>query len=400
MLFKSNRPARERGILISIILGILGHVVSAMFFYSQITPDYEYFESPAQLKTVQLDTIYTQEALEKLYINFEKDLVKISPDISVVNTTKNSNCTKKYHRYSEVFEEMLICHNDNDILQKTVSSIDIKYAKLLGNQPVSVPYFLNKHPKISLWILFISLAIGFSMFFIPFFYAGICYYAKRMPKSIIWGNVRISFLIAILLILPLFFYKVNHPNLLFKPTDMISYFGFGYSKATLFTGATLPFIGVIFWMILVLMINSKVSYLYENDFDTLVLKFKQYREALEKYFIVIALFLAFTIFCTDTLLRTLNSLTTSAPNLYPTEFAYSNGLIHTFFLVLIYLGIHTNLSYIKQQINENATVSAAVKDDLKESKSFVSYLKVILTMLAPVIGSSVQEIIGLIGNIT
>ena len=71
MLFKSNRPARERGILISIILGILGHVVSAMFFYSQITPDYEYFESPAQLKTVQLYTIYTQEALEKLYINFE-----------------------------------------------------------------------------------------------------------------------------------------------------------------------------------------------------------------------------------------------------------------------------------------------------------------------------------------
>ncbi|WP_298422502.1 hypothetical protein [uncultured Kordia sp.] len=395
----SNRPAHERGILFSIILGILGHVVSAMFFYAQITPDYEYFESPEKLKTVQLDTIYTQKALDKVYNTFQKDLESINADILISNTIQHTNCSKKFHRQSEVLTTKMICHNDNNVLQKAGSSTDIRYAKLLGNQPVSVPYFLNKHPKVSLWILFISLAIGFSMFFIPYFYIGIRYYAKRMSKSVVWGNVGISLLIAILLILPLFFYKLNHSNLLFKPTDMISNFGFGYSKATLFTGATLPFFGVIFWMVLVLMINSKISYLFANDFDTLILKFKPYRDALEKYFIIIALFLAFTIFCTDTLLRTLNSLTTVSPNLYPTEFAYSNGLIHTFFLVLIYLGIHSNLNYIKQKINENATVSDTVKDDLKEQKSFISYLKVILTMLAPVIGSGVQEIIGLVSSV-
>lgn len=393
MFFKSKRSFAERGILFSILFGILGYLVSAGFIYKQIKPTTTTFDSIQEVRLAILDTTYTN-----LGIPIKKNYLHDLNELNLKHGIKYDLIERPGYSYkkSRLFEDLIFSSQDEASLHFAISGLDLKYAKMLGKEDIPNPYFMNKNPKIALWVLLISIAVGFSFFLTPLFYAEIKRYSCGLQRNVKIGNIMFAIIIFILLVVPLFLPPLVYPGILFKPTDTSIYFDSGFNSIALMYGATVPFISTIFWLILIFTVNSKISQLYKESAKALVTKFNSIKEDVERYFIVMAFFLAFTIFCTDTLLSTLNSLSINQPTLFPREFAFSNGLIQTFFLILIYFGIQANFSNIKKGINSDATITDKEKEGIVEQQNFFNYVKVVLTMLAPLIGSGLQDVIGII----
>ncbi|WP_298514287.1 hypothetical protein [uncultured Kordia sp.] len=397
MFFKSNRPFAERGILFAILLGIVSYLVFAGIMYTNIKPTYTAYKS-IEKANLMVDSTYTNVGIP-FKEHYLQDLANIDKaDTEKVILVDNIERPNHFYKKSRLFENLLFSSENESYLHFTISGLDLKYAKVLGKNDIPNPYFLNSNPKMALWILLISIAVGFTFFLSPLFYAEIRRYNKDLSIGIRVGNIIFAVIVFAFLVIPLFMPSIIFPGILIKPTDVSIYFDTGFESFAIMYGATVPFVCTIFWLILIFTVNSKISQLYTSNSEKLLTRFKAIKDDVERYFLVIAFFLAFTIFCTDTLLSTLNALGPDAPTLFPREFAFSNGLIQTFFLVLIYFGIQANFSRIKKGIQLNDSITPEDKENLKEHAGFFNYVKVILTMLAPLLGSGIQDLIGLISG--
>lgn len=397
MSVKSSRSSAEKGVLAAIILGISCYLIFAAIMYTNVKPTKTTYRSVEEVALMELtDTTYSNAGLpfKKQYLD---DVARIDKDKEII-LINDTSLSRDFYKKSRLFTNILFASNNESHLHFTISGLDLKYAKLLGKKNIPNPYFMNKNPKLALWILLISIAVGFSFFLSPLFYAEIQRYNTGLSKGIRRWNVFIALIIFILLVVPLFLPPFLFPGILFKPTDTAIFFDSGFSTTAIMLGATIPFACAIFWLILIFTVNSKVSQLFQMNSPKLITQFKEIKADVEKYFLAIAFFLAFTIFCTDTLLTTLNGLTINEPTLFPREFAFSNGLIQTFFLVLIYFGIQANFSRIKKEIYLDDAIKAEDKQQLKEHTSFFNYVKIVLTMLAPLLGSGIQDLIGLVAG--
>jgi len=394
MFFKSDRPFAEKGILFSILLGIVSYLIFAGFVYKQIKPSQTTFSSVAEVNLI-IDTTYSNIGAP-FKSNYLKDLKALNLEHEVLCDAKERSGF--VYKKSRLFEDLVFSSKDKASLHFSISGLDLKYAKLLGKTDIPNPYFMNSNPKMALWVLLISIAVGFTFFLSPLFYAEIRRYNQTLTPQVKVGNVFFAILVFVLLVIPLFMPPLIYPGILFKPTDTSIYFDAGFDKSALMLGATIPFVGTIFWLVLIFTVNSKISQLYQESSKKLVSQFKNIKADIEKYFLVIAFFLAFTIFCTDTLLSCLNSISIDKPTLFPREFAFSNGLIQTFFLVLIYFGIQANFSRIKKGLYLDNSIDDKEKENLTENVSFFNYVKVVLTMLAPLLGSGIQDLISLVAG--
>ncbi|MEM6685634.1 MAG: hypothetical protein AAF617_07525 [Bacteroidota bacterium] len=399
--FKFPRPSAEIGILASIFIGITGYLIFAWFMYRNVQPANDTYRSIVEMQRLTtLDSTYTDAGLD-LKDFYLRDVRRIDKEADTVISKILVDKVERpnyFYKKSRLLKEVVFSSEDEAFLHFTISGLDLKYAKVLGKTDIPNPYFMNRNPKLALWILLISIAVGFTFFLSPLFYSEIRRYSSGLSTVVRVRNVLFSILIFILLVVPLFLPHKVYPGILFKPTDVSIFFDAGFSNAAIMSGATVPFVCAIFWLILIFTVNSKISQLYKVNSASMLLQFKIIKADVEKYFIAIAFFLAFTIFCKDTLLTTLNALSSKEPMLFPKEFAFSNGLIQTFFLVLIYFGIQANFSRIKKGIYLNDSIKKEEKEALEEETSFFNYVKVILTMLAPLLGSGIQDLLGLVAG--
>lgn len=399
MFFKSSEYKFHTYFLIAILIGILGFFSTYLITFITTTPDYTFY---ASCETAQKHVpIYNfpKDSINLVTKDYLHDIAS-QPSIKLIES--NECVTEKgiFYAKSEFIETYFFSSEEKKELTHIISALDYKYAKKLGRKNISSPFFFNKFPKAAAWIILISIATGISFFLVPFFLAGIRIYSEKLSFGMKVQNICFAVLILALLMTSQFLPDYLNAYMLLKPSQFVNYFGFGYSGFALIYGATVSFIGTLFWLILIFTINAKLNFLVKHDRTTLLSDFKNIKQDVESYFIVIAIFLSFSIFCTDSLIRSLNSFIPNELPLYPTEFAFANGMVQTFFLILIYSGIRINFIRVQKLITNDATTSEADKDKVAEDKSFVSYLKVILTMLAPVIGSGIQEIIGLVTGIT
>lgn len=261
-------------------------------------------------------------------------------------------------------------------------------------------FFFNRFPGLMLWIMMISIAIGFSAFITPFLFVEII----RFSRSLHWSNWVASTLISVLLLAFLFVpqgFEMSNPksSLLLFPKEVIDLLGYGVSAFGLFFNLSAPFIGAVFWLILVFNMNAFISKLANNlDNPKVADQLLEVQINFEKYFIIIALLLAYTIICTRTFISAYNTMLNSDPSqpFFPVEFSLMNGLMQTFILTLIYLGITFNFNYIKEAINKSPhkhKINPLSLQALNKEKQFPDILKIILTILAPLIGNGLQDLL-------
>ena len=67
--------------------------------------------------------------------------------------------------------------------------------------------------------------------------------------------------------------------------------------------------------------------------------------------------------------------------------------MQTFFLVLIYSVVNANLNFTCRKVGENENLPKARMNQLIENKDFKDYVKIILALLAPLIGTSLKTLI-------
>ncbi len=122
------------------------------------------------------------------------------------------------------------------------------------------------------------------------------------------------------------------------------------------------------------------------------------REDFETTFKFIAVFLAFTIFCTSLFINGLNDLTAMKDQgrFFPIETGFINGLMQTFFLLLIYFVVNASFQKIGKKIVQDGSTNANYANDILKGKTSMEYVKLILTILAPILGNGLQEMIKLV----
>ncbi len=389
-----SRSRNEIMTIWSILLGVFGFSFSIIFLKSGINPtdgslNIQMSNSTFYKKNITglSDTLFlgTKEKLNS-YI----DAVKEDGTVKIVNESNYIPADSLFSKKSIFIKDLIFVSKDSLSLNNKIDSLDNNYYLLRAQKN----YFINQNPKAIVWVLLISIAIGFSLFFVPIFIAGIIKYSKGLNRTTIFWNIFISLGIILTLVLSQVITEAPEYKILIRPVDVEPNFDVGFKKNQLLYGAILPYLGPAFWMILIISLNSKISFLHKNDLKQLTKRFNEFRKEFEYNFVIIAIFIAYTIYCTSTLLNALNSLINPEATfqLFPVEFSFINGLSQTFFLALIYLAINTNFIFLKSKIQEVSSEEVISKNSLDKNKSFLDYLKIVISILAPLIGGGIQEL--------
>lgn len=389
-----TRRNNELIVAISIILGITAFVVSVIIFRTNINPyngkvklilgeETKYIEGISG----SVDTVFLrglQDYLQKLQDTVDYKLIKEGDSIF--------QSVKYQSKYIPSLAFELKNKADSNLidLQTHINTLDKKYKDFENKER----YFINRNPRLIIWSILMSIAIGFSCFLIPTFIYETTKYASNLSKLKVISIIGFSLFILFLLVIPQLWEEyLEDISFLIYPKDLEPVLNYGLKPFGLLYNFSLPFVGIVFWLILIFCINASISKCFEEKSNSLSTKIEEIQNDFEKYFMVIAIYLAYTLISNNILLNALNNLVKGAAsnkfNFFPIEFSFINGLLQTFFLVILYLGISSNFNYIKRELNKSSS-----PENVFAEKGFLDYLKVILAILAPILGSGIQELIG------
>lgn len=433
-----SNSIKSYGVLISILIGIVVFVVSTGIINSNIVPPNNniliYLSDHTNYidgKNGGEDTIFIKSDkeyknyLDALYKDSIFDLTNIktvefkklnqfrksrsnSTKIHLIRDLKDNNLkedpsgksTVYYFKKPKLLYNQIYFSKDSSKINITIDSLDSVYFQQYQGISQEKSFFYNHNPKFLLWIILISIAIGISFCLIPLFISEIKKYSKNLKVWEIISNFLSASLIISCLFIPLIISNSPSDSLIVKPLDMVSYFKTGITPKGLYYNSIMPFAGAFFWLVLVFSMNIQASKLYNDKTEKALKMFSLIQKDFEKYLIIISLLLAYTIFCTNTQVDALNSLigAKSSFKLFPTEFSFINGLMQSFFLILIYFIVSSSFNAIKESILQETTIAPDVVAiyDVDERKKALDYLKLALTLLAPILGGGIQEIIKII----
>lgn len=378
--------------LMSILFGIIGLILSFFVLRANI------ISKPGKVEIILAEeTGYVKGSngeRDTLFINTKQDyfeFFKKDTAILILKITDSLDLSDKFK--SKYIDDYVFAYAANTDpksynLKDALNSLDSKYEDL----ELKKRYFFNQNPKILVWVILISIAIGFSFYLVPVFIGGIKKYTKDLQKQTIWINCLGAVLILLLLFLPQLFEKCIGGSMLTYPKDIqpvlefgITPFGFNYN----FAGT---FLCVIFWLVLILSMSSTISHQLKTNTEALSRNILDYQADFENYLIIVAIYLAYIIVCNNTVVDAMNNLLHSNTQnpFFPTEFSFINGLMQTFILLVIYLAVSANFSFAKTELSR---LSQGAEKSLIKKKSLNEYLKIIFAILAPVLGSGIQEII-------
>lgn len=412
------------GVLLTILLGISVFVCSVITLNRNINPGnvslkLYLYDSSGFIKSQNgdIDTLLVNDRKNMLeYLDqLQKDstIIQFNPafhhvrkqynleenTITYMLDTSQHKTFKKYHfKRSELIYNKLLFSLDSAHLDSSITQLDAKYAEKYVPYKESKRYFLNRYPQLMLWILLISIAIGISWSFIPMFTAKIRTYHVGSSKFSLFINIIIAAIIIIFLFLPIVFIHDSENNYLLKPLDFLNLFQVGLLPKGLWYNSIMPFAGSFFWLILVLTIITRIHDFGTTNSPENLQLFVAAREDFETTFKIIAVFLAFTIFCTSIFINGLNDLTAmkDQARLIPMEMGFINGLMQTFFLFLIYFVVNTSFQEIGKKIVQDGSTDTNSINAILKGKTSMEYVKLILTILAPILGNGLQEIIKLV----
>jgi len=424
-LFSKEEMPKDMGVLISILLGIVGFTLSICVInynieatedkvHAMLSDTTNFIKSEnGRLDTLilgakedyrnYLDSLSNYDSIKIFNSKYhsinqsyslEHDKVIITFD-SLVH--KNENWNNYFFKHSGLLYDRLFYSKDAIHLDTIISGLDKFYSSDLAEVSNQKKLFLNHYPKLLIWILFISMAIGFSFFLIPIFIFKIKHYKVDLDDWRKEVNVLFPILIIFILFIPLIISTDPKSSLLFKPLDVVPLFKIGIKSWGLHFNSIMPFIGPLFWLMLVFMMNSKVSSLLEKAKEENLELLESIRKDFETFFIVIAIFLGFTIFCTGNFVSVLNQLVGADENytMFPSEFSITNGLMQTFFLIIIYLSINSNITYTQEKLKNSFPEKAATLKEVTKVKGALNYIKLLFAMFAPILGQGFQELLKL-----
>ncbi|MEL6674689.1 MAG: hypothetical protein AAFR61_20940 [Bacteroidota bacterium] len=287
---------------------------------------------------------------------------------------------------------------DSAGLFNTIASRDSVLKSQFAPVETEGAYFINRHPNLIIWMLMMSIVTGFSYCMAPLFIAGIFKHGRGVPRPVLLTAIGSSLLIILVLIAPAIVAELLDKVSLVKPTDMANIFGVGFAETNLMIQSNVPFFGPLCWLVLVVIICYQVTQLKGFQEEETLNTYENLHRDFEYSFTLIALFLAFALLTTNTLFQSLNEIINAPDQAFflPPEVTFINGIMQTFFLGLIYFAVNLVFSGAK------ASLLSAQGDDVIEShqlnkpKTPLDYLKLALTILAPILGSGIQELFKLI----
>ena len=312
-----------------------------------------------------------------------------------------------YLMSSRILSDITFASTEKTHLLNTINYLDEKYSEGFDKFSDKQKFFLNRNPKILLWFLLISMVIGFSFALVPIFIAEIKSLNAKIEDSkglILFLNVLFSIFVIFCLFIPGFVVNLSDFNFSLRPRDMTSLFDSGMEPLGLLFNSIVPYVGPLFWLILILTLNTRANML-KLKVDSTAKKpnsdekpdqiIESLRKDFDRYFVIIGIFLAFSIIATNVQITGLNSLLNQDEKIlmFPVEFSLVNGFMQTFFLVLIYSVVNANLNFTCRKVGENENLPKARMNQLIENKDFKDYVKIILALLAPLIGTSLKTLI-------
>lgn len=267
------------------------------------------------------------------------------------------------------------------------STPDILLTPLKDSLDTRVPilstkrFIYNRFPLLLIWIMTVGVLIGFGFSFIPIF----------INKIREYGFKWYYFIFAILFILLLFFpqyigTEVKVSNLI-MPREIHSIFGIGFTKFALNINSIVPFVPIIFWIVLIMSILMSA---YNKRYDVHQIKIS--KSDFEGFYIVVAICLGLSIFSNNIFNTATNQIlqATGSFKILPNEFAFINAITYSFVLILSYIFIS---GYLNSLLMNNA--SDQTNNNLN-IKSFAENLTVILSMLAPMLGGWAADLVKLV----
>lgn len=239
-------------------------------------------------------------------------------------------------------------------------------------------FIFNRYPLLLIWIMAISFFIGFGFSFIPI------YFYKINENGFKWYYLVVALFIIVLVYPPQLIGSCLENLHMLLPRDIQSIFGIGFLKSSVRLITWVPFIPIIFWIITII---SLLQASFENRFN--ITKLKLFKRDFETFNFIIAISLGLSIFCNNIFNTAMNQIlqTGEGFKFLPNEFAFVNAIIYSFVLVISYVFIG---GYLNSLIINNATDPINNKLD---NKSFTQYLGIILSMMSPILGGWVAEII-------
>jgi hypothetical protein len=249
-------------------------------------------------------------------------------------------------------------------------------------------FFYNRFPSLLTWIFLVAILTGFSFCLIPIYFIKIREYQGK----------KIDLLYAIIFILILFssqiFTEWNDCKYILMPQNMGDTFGVGIKGIGLQFYSIIPFIPVLFWIVVLI---SMIKYAGDQRNNAVVLK--ELKSSFEAYFFIMAILLGLSIFCNSLYANTINNMLLTKSNFkaQPSEFAYINAIMYSFVLVITYVAVHSYLKHLDQNNTSEDVNPSEVVQGPKSKKTVWDYIIVILSMLAPIIGSGLIDIIKILG---
>ncbi len=412
----SKKTNNYEVVIASILLGALACAMSIYFISKNAQPKTGTLQLYLSNYTKYIDGVGGDKdtlfiGADKMYREYLDELKRILKPLGVDERkapiiSKDTFCVQsrlahqKYYCFRDTTKAGEI--NQNSLLiEAAIFSIDSTYISKVKDISDEKNHFFNRYPKIMLWILLISMAIGFSFCLIP-----ICLGATRKywggPLWVKIVNLILPFVFVFFVLAPFIVSEGGSSDLLVKPNGIESVFEFGFKKNVFYYSSLIPFVGVICWLMFVFTISFKVSNLNfikntDDNLDT-IKEFEILRKHFEQSFIIIAILLAFTIGCNEIFISGLNDLVNAKPKngLLPVEFSFVNGLVYSFFLMLLYFVINFSFQLTKNTCKEAASKQQIKKLELDKGKGFLDYLKLVLTIMAPMIAGSIESLVKLV----
>lgn len=245
----------------------------------------------------------------------------------------------------------------------------------------SEKFIYNRFPLLLIWIMSIGVLVGFGFSFIPL------YIRKIQEYGFKWRYFLVAFLTIFTLFLPQLIIERFGPLNLLMPKDIQNSFGVGFTENALIFNSMIPFVPILFWIVAIISILT-ASYNDKHD----VQKIQILKSEFETFYIVVAISMGLSIFCNNIYNMSINQVlqTTESFKVLPNEFAFINAIIYSFVLVLSYIFIS---GYLNSLLINNATNQ--INNNLN-NKTFYDYFTVILSMLAPLLGGWVADLVKLV----
>ncbi len=388
-------------VLISLLLGMISFAFSYFFVASGVNTKIAteepilYLAEFNSFKTNKFgpDTIWIYKpGLRSEYIKE----VTAHDKVEIYNSSKHDSNGYIISTNSLVEDVNFVSRKKSFLTEHMKSVNELYLAKVQTVKDINHRFF-NHRASITFWMLLISIAIGVSSALTPLFLVLIWRYAKNQNIQMRVMNCAAG-LTTIFALLFLTFVLVNFKTEnIITPNEVADLFNVGFSKYRIIFTGNVPYIAPVFWVIMIIMFNGHITQTFRTNKQEFANKYQIFRKEMERYFVIIGIYLGFTIFCTSNLLSTLNYLLNCNDGylIFPNEFSYVHGTMQTFLIVLIFFLVSGNLNYLKSQLSTDEIATT----DAQSATGFARFFevaKIVLTMLSPLLGSGLKDLLELV----